>query len=45
MLGNLTDKEKRKKYISDFGHPPFFIDTKKWLEANFDGDVYKGRLK
>jgi hypothetical protein len=38
----LTPKERRRKYISDFGRPPFYTNVKKWLDNNFDEDIYIG---
>jgi hypothetical protein len=42
LIPGLTTKEKRKKYLSDFSKPPFFTDTRKWLDANFEGNIYVG---
>jgi hypothetical protein len=42
MIPGLTFKEKRKKYLSDFSKPPFFTNTRKWLDANFEGNIYVG---
>ena len=39
----LTPKERRRKYISDFGRPPFYTNVKKWLDDNFEGyEIYIG---
>ena len=42
LPSGLTREERRKKYLKDFGRPPFYIDTRKWLKDNFKEDVYIG---
>ena len=42
LITGLTPEERQRMYREDFGKPPFYLDTRKWLDANFEGNIYVG---